>query len=225
MPYRICSTGALGLSNTEVFPVRHKLMIVKSALYGWNKSLVTTVDRIVSQNCWMYIEGRLEEAVKALKKTISSPNHSTSNIEDAFSSNFLDYLLASPDYVPASPRKTCSSSSNSFSLVLIASPTLLLFHDDPYMKEFSLPKKQGHDQSSSSTSTLPKAFEKGESSPSASKALAMTQAAIRKLVVASVATALETQAATIANADNANRNPKPREAPIARKCSYKEFMS
>nr|GEY22437.1 reverse transcriptase domain-containing protein [Tanacetum cinerariifolium] len=40
-----------------------------------------------------------------------------------------------------------------------------------------------------------------------------------------VATALETQAATMANADNANRNPEPREAPIARKCSYKEFMS
>ncbi|GJS35728.1 hypothetical protein Tco_0534110 [Tanacetum coccineum] len=32
-------------------------------------------------------------------------------------------------------RKTYSSSSNnSFGLVLIASPTLLLFHDDPYMK-------------------------------------------------------------------------------------------
>nr|GEX26431.1 reverse transcriptase domain-containing protein [Tanacetum cinerariifolium] len=28
-----------------------------------------------------------------------------------------------------------------------------------------------------------------------------------------------------ANADNANRNPEPREAPVARKCSYKEFMS
>nr|GFB49371.1 reverse transcriptase domain-containing protein [Tanacetum cinerariifolium] len=29
----------------------------------------------------------------------------------------------------------------------------------------------------------------------------------------------------MANADNANRNPEPRESPIARKCSYKEFMS
>nr|GFB50690.1 reverse transcriptase domain-containing protein [Tanacetum cinerariifolium] len=46
-----------------------------------------------------------------------------------------------------------------------------------------------------------------------------------KLVVDSVATALETQAAIMANADNANRNPKPREAPVAKKCSYKEFMS
>ncbi|GJR07564.1 hypothetical protein Tco_0790216 [Tanacetum coccineum] len=66
---------------------------------------------------------------------MSSPSHPTSNIEDAFSSNFLDYIPASPDYVPASPGKTYSSSSNnSFGLVPIASPTLSLFHDDPYMK-------------------------------------------------------------------------------------------
>ncbi|GKD67704.1 hypothetical protein Tco_1321794, partial [Tanacetum coccineum] len=35
----------------------------------------------------------------------------------------------------------------------------------------------------------------------------------------------EAQAATMANADNTNRNTGPREAPVARKCSYKEFMS
>ncbi|GKC67287.1 hypothetical protein Tco_1099885 [Tanacetum coccineum] len=64
-----------------------------------------------------------------------SPSHPTSNIEDAFSSNFPDYISASPDYVPASPGKTYSSSSNnSFGLVLIASPYLSLFHDDPFMK-------------------------------------------------------------------------------------------
>ncbi|GKE43588.1 hypothetical protein Tco_1470872 [Tanacetum coccineum] len=134
---------------------------------------------------------------------MSSPSHPTSNIEDAFSSNFLDYIPASPDYVLASPGKTYSSSSNnSFGLVPIASPTLSLFHDDPYMKvmyvyyakespitpptivppssmlspmfnpqEFFLPeellplKKQGRDQSSSSTFALPQAFEIGESSP------------------------------------------------------------
>nr|GEU37014.1 reverse transcriptase domain-containing protein [Tanacetum cinerariifolium] len=63
------------------------------------------------------------------------------------------------------------------------------------------------------------------SASSASEAPSMTQAAIRQLVVDSVATALETQAATMANADNANRNPEPRESPVARKCSYKEFIS
>ncbi|GJU35531.1 putative reverse transcriptase domain-containing protein [Tanacetum coccineum] len=66
---------------------------------------------------------------------MSSPNHPTYDIEDAFSSNFLDNILDSPDYVPASLGKTYSSSSNnSFGVVLIASPTLSLFHDDPYMK-------------------------------------------------------------------------------------------
>ncbi|GJW18094.1 hypothetical protein Tco_0025530 [Tanacetum coccineum] len=124
---------------------------------------------------------------------MSFPNHPTSDIEDAFSSNFSDYIPASPDYVPTSPGKTSSSSSNnSFGVVLIVSPTLSLFHDDPYMKvmhayyakesrippptnvppstmlspmfnpqEFFLPeellspKKQGHNQSFSSTSALP----------------------------------------------------------------------
>ncbi|GJT43092.1 hypothetical protein Tco_0951807 [Tanacetum coccineum] len=118
---------------------------------------------------------------------MSSPNHPTSGIEDAFSSNFLDFIPASPDYVPASPGNTYSSSLNSsYGVVPIASPTLSLFHDDPFMKvmhayyakespippptivppspmfnpqEFFLleellsPKKQGHNQSFSSTST------------------------------------------------------------------------
>ncbi|GJV84089.1 hypothetical protein Tco_1523987 [Tanacetum coccineum] len=126
---------------------------------------------------------------------MSSPDHPTSNMEDAFSSNFPNYLPpASPDYIPTSPGKTYSSSSNSFGIVPLASPTLSLFHDDPYMKalqafytekspilpptiippssipkpqEFFLPKellspkKQGR---SSSTSSLPQAFEIGESS-------------------------------------------------------------
>ncbi|GKG47624.1 hypothetical protein Tco_0507109, partial [Tanacetum coccineum] len=66
---------------------------------------------------------------------MSSPNHPTSNIKDAYSSNFLDYLRASLKYFLASPGNTYSSSSNhSFGVVPIGSLTLLLFHDDPYMK-------------------------------------------------------------------------------------------
>nr|GEV66599.1 ribonuclease H-like domain-containing protein [Tanacetum cinerariifolium] len=71
---------------------------------------------------------------KVINRTMSSPNHPTSNIEDAFSSNFLDFIPASLDYVPTSPGKTYSNSSNSFGAVPIASPSLLLFHNDPYMK-------------------------------------------------------------------------------------------
>ncbi|GKG00879.1 hypothetical protein Tco_0302569 [Tanacetum coccineum] len=65
---------------------------------------------------------------------MSSSNHLTFGIEDAFFSNFLNIIPASPDYVPALPGKTYSSSSNSFGVVPIASPTLSLFHNDPYMK-------------------------------------------------------------------------------------------
>ncbi|GJW51629.1 hypothetical protein Tco_0092980 [Tanacetum coccineum] len=46
-----------------------------------------------------------------------------------------------------------------------------------------------------------------------------------QLVADSVVAALEAQAANMANTDNINRNPEPRETPAARKCTYKEFMS
>ncbi|GKC35849.1 putative reverse transcriptase domain-containing protein [Tanacetum coccineum] len=60
---------------------------------------------------------------------------------------------------------------------------------------------------------------------STSAAPAMTQAAIRQLVANSVAIALEAQTTNMANTDNTNGTTRPREAPVARQCSYKEFMS
>ncbi|GKF36651.1 hypothetical protein Tco_0113409, partial [Tanacetum coccineum] len=58
-----------------------------------------------------------------------------------------------------------------------------------------------------------------------SAAPAMSQAAIRKLVADSIATTLEAQAATMTNTNNTNRNTRQSGTPVARKCSYKEFMS
>ncbi|GJT24427.1 reverse transcriptase domain-containing protein [Tanacetum coccineum] len=60
---------------------------------------------------------------------------------------------------------------------------------------------------------------------STSAAPAMTQATIRKLVANSIATALETQAANMENADNTNGSTGPRETPIAKRGNYKEFIS
>nr|GEX65188.1 reverse transcriptase domain-containing protein [Tanacetum cinerariifolium] len=54
---------------------------------------------------------------------------------------------------------------------------------------------------------------------------AMNYGATQQLIDDRVATALEAQAANMANADNTNRNPEPREPPAARKYTYKEFMS
>nr|GEV75885.1 hypothetical protein [Tanacetum cinerariifolium] len=95
---------------------------------------------------------------------MSSTNHPTSDIEDVFSTNSRNYTPVSPDYSPASPENTPSeSSNNSYGLVPIASPTLSIFHDDPYMKvmhaydviippqELLPPKKQTHLPSLSST--------------------------------------------------------------------------
>ncbi|GJW83721.1 putative reverse transcriptase domain-containing protein [Tanacetum coccineum] len=60
---------------------------------------------------------------------------------------------------------------------------------------------------------------------STSAAPTMTQAAIRKLVVDRVTATLEAQTATMANADNTNRNTGQSETLIAIKCSYKKFRS
>ncbi|GKC57884.1 putative reverse transcriptase domain-containing protein, partial [Tanacetum coccineum] len=57
---------------------------------------------------------------------------------------------------------------------------------------------------------------------STSEAPAMTQTTVKKLVADSVSAALEAQATNMANTDNTTRQ---REAPVARQCSYKEFMS
>ncbi|GJU50851.1 reverse transcriptase domain-containing protein [Tanacetum coccineum] len=114
-----------------------------------------------------------------------SPNHPTSNIKDAFSSNFLDYIPTSPDYSPASPGNTYfSSSNNSFGLVPIASPTLSPFHDDPYMKvmqayytkELPIPPPTIMPPSPMLSPIMP------PKRTSTSKVPAMTQAAITKLV-------------------------------------------
>ncbi|GKE19431.1 hypothetical protein Tco_1427008 [Tanacetum coccineum] len=57
------------------------------------------------------------------------------------------------------------------------------------------------------------------------EALAMTQAAIKKLVADSVTSALEAQDATMANTSNPNRNTGPTRTLVAKMGNYKEFIS
>nr|GEZ46653.1 hypothetical protein [Tanacetum cinerariifolium] len=58
---------------------------------------------------------------------MSSPNHSTFDIEDAFFFNFLDYF-------PASPGNTTPDFSNDFTKYLLATLVFSPLHDDPYME-------------------------------------------------------------------------------------------
>nr|GEX89673.1 reverse transcriptase domain-containing protein [Tanacetum cinerariifolium] len=53
----------------------------------------------------------------------------------------------------------------------------------------------------------------------------MTEATIWQLITEGVAAALETQADVRANADNPNRNTRPREIPIVKRGNYKEFIT
>nr|GEY55536.1 putative reverse transcriptase domain-containing protein [Tanacetum cinerariifolium] len=92
------------------------------------------------------------------------------------------------------------------------------------------------DRSSSSTPTLPQEFKIGESSRKSG--LERHEERIKEILnhldelsldrienMEDNIEALEVQAANMANADNTNRNPKPKEALVVRKCSCKEFMS
>nr|GEV18575.1 hypothetical protein [Tanacetum cinerariifolium] len=77
---------------------------------------------------------------------MSSPNHPTFDIEDAFSFNFLDYF-------PATQRNTSPDSSNDLTKYLLATLVFSPLHDDPYMEvmqaydatnELPIPLLQAH---------------------------------------------------------------------------------
>ncbi|GJV49926.1 hypothetical protein Tco_1440138 [Tanacetum coccineum] len=60
---------------------------------------------------------------------------------------------------------------------------------------------------------------------STSKTPAITLDAIQQLITNGIIAALEAQATTMANADNPNRNTRPREIAVAKRGNYKEFIS
>ncbi|GKD43576.1 reverse transcriptase domain-containing protein [Tanacetum coccineum] len=153
---------------------------------------------------------------------MSSPNHPTSDIVDAFSSNFPDYIPASPDYVPASPGKTYSSTSNSFGES--SCKTSVERHEEQiegilnHLDELPLDRVKHikdeikglgkgrviiHQARAQIIKLQKKQLGIQRMPPkrtSTSNIPAMTQAAIRKLVAGSVTTALEAQVATMARA-------------------------
>ncbi|GJT78752.1 putative reverse transcriptase domain-containing protein [Tanacetum coccineum] len=156
---RLCEAPSIALPEelsillfTVMHPIKIREQVWKSVRYGVSKELDTAYWGFLGVGTMLDIFQNiifipyLEYGVLSLSgydvlsfilcgPAMSSPSHPTSNIEDAFYSNFPDYIPASPNYIPASPGKTYSSSlNNSFGVVLIVSPTLSLFHDDPFMK-------------------------------------------------------------------------------------------
>nr|GEV73572.1 reverse transcriptase domain-containing protein [Tanacetum cinerariifolium] len=130
------------------------------------------------------------------------------DVEDAYS------FTHSPNYTPASPGNTSSSSENGLIPLAVSSS-----HNDPYMKVM-----QAYNATSNeSPIPLPRLMPPKRTSTFA--APAMTQVAILQLVANSVVAALEAQATNMTNTNNTNRNTRPRETLVAKKCTYKEFMS
>ncbi|GKF04133.1 hypothetical protein Tco_0034801 [Tanacetum coccineum] len=65
---------------------------------------------------------------------MSSPNHSTSDLEDAFSSmNILNYTSVLSDYFPASLGSNSFNSSKNF-IDNIILPVFSSFYNNPYLK-------------------------------------------------------------------------------------------
>ncbi|GJZ73209.1 hypothetical protein Tco_0637355 [Tanacetum coccineum] len=66
---------------------------------------------------------------------MSSPNHSTFDIEDAFSPiNILNYTSVSSDYFPASSGSISFNSSENFTNNIIP-PVFSSFYNNPYLKD------------------------------------------------------------------------------------------
>ncbi|GJW81526.1 putative reverse transcriptase domain-containing protein [Tanacetum coccineum] len=95
--------------------------------------------------------------LKMAKLAMSSPNHPTFDIEDAFSSNFLDYIPASPG--PNVMHAYYAKESPIPPPTIVPPSTMLspMFNPQEFflLEELLSPKKQGHNQSFSSTSALP----------------------------------------------------------------------
>nr|GEV73469.1 putative reverse transcriptase domain-containing protein [Tanacetum cinerariifolium] len=187
---------------------------------------------------------------------MSSPNHLTSNIKDAFS----EYILAVPDYSLASPGKTYSNASNnSTDVIPLTLSNFSLFHNDPYInvmnayatftpssipippptlkspspeffqpKELLSPKKEKQDQyfqdyeigENSHDSTLEQYEKQIKEILNNLDELPLDRIERKEDDVEGPGKALETQTATMTEADNSIR-----EIPVAKRRNYKEFIS
>nr|GEY75729.1 hypothetical protein [Tanacetum cinerariifolium] len=72
-------------------------------------------------------------------RVMSSPNHPTTDIEDAFSSNFRDYTTASPNYFLALPGNISPDPLDNLSKYLLASLAILPFHDMQAYNDANIP--------------------------------------------------------------------------------------
>ncbi|GJV49695.1 reverse transcriptase domain-containing protein [Tanacetum coccineum] len=195
---------------------------------------------------------------------MSSPNRSTSDIEDAFSSmNILNYTSVSSDYFSASAGSRSFNSSENYTIyydqlvfeIGKCSNKMYLKHLEKqvedilnYLDKLFLHRIEKMEEGQlkielerirtqiisfkeavrAKRIRLPLSYrnfqsEKLQMPPkrtSTSETPAITLAAIRQLINDGISSALKAQAASMANADNPNRNTGPREPPVAKRGNY-----
>ncbi|GJS39488.1 reverse transcriptase domain-containing protein [Tanacetum coccineum] len=183
---------------------------------------------------------------------MSSPNCSTSDIEDAFSSmNILNYTSVSPDYFPASAgSRSFNSSENSIDNIIL--PVFSSFYNNPYLKDIQAFYANELPISSPDPITPPAILTPSPVLPpsllfnpryffvpeellppkkmppkrtSTFETPIITLAAIQQLINDGISSALKAQAASMASASNPNRNTGPTGTPVAKTGNYKEFVS
>ncbi|GJW92832.1 reverse transcriptase domain-containing protein [Tanacetum coccineum] len=137
------------------------------------------------------------------------------DVEYAFSSSHSpNNIPASPDYFSASPGNTSPDPSDDLSKYLLASLAISPFHDDPYMKVM-----QAYNATSNeSPIPLPQV-------PMVSPTTLPPSLVLSPMFDFFIPEEILPPPANMANTDNTNRNPEPRETHATRKCTYKEFMS
>ncbi|GJZ96628.1 hypothetical protein Tco_0668962 [Tanacetum coccineum] len=149
---------------------------------------------------------------------MSSPNHSTFDIEDAFSSmNILNYTSVSSDYFPASSGSSSFNSSENSKDNMIP-PVFSSFYNNPCLKDVQAfyAKELPISSPDPITKTRPKMMPPKRTSTSETPAITLD--AIRQLT-ADFTAALEAQTAAMASASNLTGTPAVKTR------NYKEFIS
>ncbi|GJT48203.1 putative ribonuclease H-like domain-containing protein, partial [Tanacetum coccineum] len=143
--------SVVGLSDTILSQTRFMLTmesrIVVAFLYLLTKAFDVTRFQFLIASIGLELQGYLindgyADLVKMLGKqqlvvnrTMSSPNHSTSDIEDAFSSmNILNYTSVSSDYFPVSLGSNSFNSSENSNDNMIP-PVFSSFYNNTYLKD------------------------------------------------------------------------------------------
>ncbi|GJR06691.1 hypothetical protein Tco_0529675 [Tanacetum coccineum] len=106
-----------------------------SILIGISAMVIENKVKTLTITTFHFLAIKVLRATTFRNKTMSSPNHSTSDIEDSFSSmNILNYTSVSSDYFPASSGSSSFNSSEN-STDNIIPPIFSSFYKNPYLKD------------------------------------------------------------------------------------------